>query len=98
LDRDRLVTVIRCGIPGTAMPHFDELAYTDRRCYGMAEADLGERTPPLPPSTTLPPRDIEALADYLLGKVIGRGAVTREECFETLGERVRSCNDYPSGH
>jgi mono/diheme cytochrome c family protein len=95
LDRANLITVIRCGIPGTAMPHFEEEAYSDQRCYGMTEAELGSRTPPLPPSTTLPRRDIEVIADYLLAKVIGRGPVTREECFETLGERVRSCSDLP---
>jgi mono/diheme cytochrome c family protein len=95
LDRANLITVIRCGIPGTAMPHFEEEAYSDKRCYGMTEAELGSRTPPLPPSTTLPRRDIEVIADYLLAKVIGRGPVTREECFETLGERVRSCSELP---
>ena len=95
LDRANLITVIRCGIPGTAMPHFEEEAYSDKRCYGMTESELGSRTPPLPPSTTLPRRDIEVIADYLLAKVIGRGPVTREECFETLGERVRSCSDLP---
>jgi mono/diheme cytochrome c family protein len=58
LDRDTLITVISCGVPGTAMPHFDELAYTDKRCYGMTEAEIGARMPPLPPSTTLPRRDI----------------------------------------
>jgi hypothetical protein len=62
----------------------------------MTEAELGSRTPPLPPSTTLPRRDIEVIADYLLAKVIGRGPVTREECFETLGERVRSCSELPA--
>ena len=49
LDRATLITVIRCGIPGTAMPHFEEEAYSDQRCYGMTEAELGSRTPPLPP-------------------------------------------------
>src|SRR5712672_3460112 len=53
LDRATLITVIRCGIPGTAMPHFEEEAYSDQRCYGMTETELGSRTPPLPPSTTL---------------------------------------------
>jgi mono/diheme cytochrome c family protein len=98
LDRATLITVIRCGVPGTAMPHFEEEAYSDQRCYGMTEAELGSRTPPLPPSTTLPRRDIEVIADYLLAKVIGRGPITREECFETLGERVRSCSDYPAAN
>ena len=96
LAREQLITVIGCGVPGTAMPHFDEQAYSDSRCYGMTEADLGDRTPALPPSTTLPKRDIEALADYLLAKVIGRGPITREECLEAFGERGRSCNDYPA--
>jgi mono/diheme cytochrome c family protein len=95
LDRAQLITVIKCGVPGTPMPHFDEDAYTDKRCYGLTEADLGGRTPPLPPSTTLPSRDIEAVADFLRAKVIGRGEITREECRETFGERASSCNDYP---
>jgi len=98
LGRDQLVMVISCGVPGTPMPHFDELAYTDKRCYGVSEAELGSRTPPQPPSTTLPTREIEVLADYLLAHVVGHGPITREECFETLGERVASCNDYPPGH
>src|SRR5437763_16331030 len=46
LDRETLITVISCGVPGTAMPHFDELAYTDKRCYGMTEAEIGARKPP----------------------------------------------------
>jgi mono/diheme cytochrome c family protein len=97
LNRDSLIMVISCGVPGRAMPHFDDQAYTDKRCYGMTEAELGDKVPPLPPSTTLPRRDIETVADYLLGKLIGRGPITREECVETLGPRVRSCGEYPAG-
>jgi len=95
LDRDTLVTTILCGIPGTAMPHFDELAYTDKRCYGMTEAELGSRTPTLPPGTTLQRREVEVIADYLLARIIGRGEVTRAECLETFGAGARSCEDYP---
>jgi mono/diheme cytochrome c family protein len=95
LDRDALIVTISCGIPGTAMPHFDEAAYSDKRCYGTTEAELGPRTPALPPSTTLQRREIEVLADYLLAKVIGRGDITREECREVLGARDQSCEEYP---
>jgi mono/diheme cytochrome c family protein len=95
LGRDALVTVILCGIPGTAMPHFDELAYTDKRCYGMTEAELGARTPTLPPSTTLQRREVEVIADYLLARIIGRGAVSPAECLENFGADTGSCNDYP---
>jgi len=96
LDRASLIMVISCGIPATAMPHFDADAYTDKRCYGMTEAELGARTPALPPSTTLQRREIEVLADYLIAKVIGRGAISREECTEALGVRDRSCEEYPA--
>src|SRR5580704_16929430 len=85
LNRDSLIMVISCGIPGRAMPHFDDQAYTDKRCYGMTEAEIGDKVPPFPPSTSLPRRDIEIVADYLLAKVVGRGPITREECVETLG-------------
>jgi mono/diheme cytochrome c family protein len=96
LDRDGLITTILCGIPGTAMPHFDALAYTDKRCYGMTEAELGERMPTLPPSTTLQRREVEVIADYLKAKVIGRGEVTRAECLETFGPGAGSCDEYPA--
>jgi hypothetical protein len=94
LKREQLLMVIRCGIPGTAMPHFDQDAYTDKRCYGASEADLGDKVPTFPPASTLAEREIAVVADYLLAKVIGRGPITREECFEALGARARSCNDY----
>jgi mono/diheme cytochrome c family protein len=70
LNRDALLMVIACGIPGRGMPHFDDQAYTDKRCYGVTEAELGDKVPPLPPSTTLPRRDIEIVADYLLAKLV----------------------------
>jgi mono/diheme cytochrome c family protein len=95
LNRDQLIEVIMCGRPGTPMPHYDDLAYTDKRCYGVTEAELAGQVPALPPSTTLQKREVEAIADYLLAKVIGRGAVTREECEEMFGERARSCGQYP---
>jgi mono/diheme cytochrome c family protein len=96
LDRDALITTILCGIPGTAMPHFDELAYTDKRCYGMTEAELGNRTPTFPPGTTLQRREVEVIAEYLKARIIGRGEVTREECLETFGAVARSCDDFPA--
>jgi mono/diheme cytochrome c family protein len=96
LNRAQLITLILCGRPGTAMPHFDELAYSDKRCYGMTEADLGSRTPTLPPGSTLQPREVEAIADYLLAKYVGRGAATRAECEEAFGKGARTCGEYPA--
>jgi mono/diheme cytochrome c family protein len=94
LDRDQLIEVILCGRPGTPMPRFDESAYTDKRCYGVTEAELGGKTPSLPPGSTLQPHEAAALADYLKAKVIGRGPVTFEECEEAFGAGARSCAQY----
>jgi mono/diheme cytochrome c family protein len=97
LKREQLIEVITCGVPGKAMPHFDEEAYADKRCYGVTEAELGRDTPGLPPGSTLNKREIEAVADYLLAKVIGRGVeITRAECEEAYGEGARMCNRYPA--
>ena len=96
LNRALLVMTIMCGRPGTAMPHFDESAYSDKRCYGVTEAELGSRTPALPPGSTLQAREAEAIADYLLAKFAGRGAATRAECEESFGTGARACGDYPA--
>ena len=81
---------------GNADPHYDEAAYTDKRCYGMTEAELGTSVPALPPGSTLQKREVEAIADYLLAKFIGRGAVTHEECEEVFGTGGRACGQYPA--
>jgi mono/diheme cytochrome c family protein len=96
LTREQLVEVIMCGRPGTPMPHYDETAYTDKRCYDVTEKEIGAQVPALPPGSTLQKREAEAIADYLLAKVIGRGPVTREECEEAFGAGARSCGRYPN--
>jgi mono/diheme cytochrome c family protein len=96
LNREQLIEVIMCGRPGTPMPHYDEAAYTDNRCYGMTEAELGTSVPALPPGATLQKREVEAIADYLLAKFIGRGPVTREECEQAFGAGGRACGQYPA--
>ena len=55
---------IQCGRPGTSMPHFDRFAYTDKRCYGMTAADLGDQMPDRS-QVTLQRDEIDALADYV---------------------------------
>src|SRR5437867_11855516 len=56
LDRARLIQTIKCGRPGTGMPAFDKLAYSDGRC-GVKEADL--KSPMPDPPATFQPREIE---------------------------------------
>lgn len=72
LTRDQLVEVIGCGRPGTEMPHFDKYAYEESNCYGLGGKNMGNDAPRDPHSTSLTKREIEAVADYILAKFVGK--------------------------
>jgi mono/diheme cytochrome c family protein len=72
LNREQLIEVIACGRPATEMPHFDKYAYEDKSCYGHTAAEFGSDTPHDPHSTSLTRREIEAVADYVLAKFVGK--------------------------
>jgi cytochrome c553 len=93
LTHDQLIEVIKCGRPGAGMPHFDQRAYKDNRCYGVTEADLGDQTPPSW-STALIPREIEAVATYVEAKIKGRSDFTIPECEEYFGAGAKICETY----
>ena len=69
LDRAALIEAVSCGLPGTEMPGWLDGAYVERPCYGF---------PPGPPPAgavlmpVLSSNEVEALADYLLAKIVGR--------------------------
>jgi hypothetical protein len=48
------------------------------------------------PPTTLIPRDIETLADFLFAKVIGKGPINRAGCIEYWGSDIDLCKDLPN--
>lgn len=90
MNHEQLVMTIRCGLPGTQMPHFDRLAYSDGRCYGMTEAQLGARMPPAS-EITLIAREFEAVATYIEAMIKGRGQFTLEECEAYHGVGAEFC-------
>ena len=95
LDRARLIVTIKCGRPGTGMPAFDRLAYSDGRCFDMKQADLQRLGLQLPdPPATLQPREIEMLVDFLFAKVIGKGPMDRAACIEYWGSDVEACREF----
>jgi mono/diheme cytochrome c family protein len=97
LTREQLIEVISCGVPGKAMPRFDDAAYAEKRCYGgISEDAVGKYLPSLPAGSILSQRQIVALVDFLEARIIGRGAITRGECEEVFGDGARSCKDYPA--
>ena len=96
LDRQDLIMIIRCGRPGTGMPAFDRLAYSDGRCYGLKQADLrasGKRMPD--PPATLQVREVEAIADFLAAKVVKQGPMDHAKCIEFWGSEVEACDEFP---
>jgi Spy/CpxP family protein refolding chaperone len=95
LTRDQIRMTIQCGRPGTPMPYFDRFAYTDKRCYDMTEADLGDAKPDRG-AVTLQAYEIDELADYIEAKIKGAGPVTRSQCadFFKTNAGVR-CEQYP---
>ena len=95
LPREALVLTIKCGRPGRSMPAFDKFAYSDRRCYDMTLAELKARGLSLPdPPATLQPREIELLVDFLLARVVGKGAMDRARCVEYWGAEVEACAQF----
>jgi cbb3-type cytochrome c oxidase subunit III len=96
LNRAALVNTIKCGRPGTGMPAFDRLAYSDGRCFNMKQADLKAKNLEMPdPASPLIGREIEQVADFLFAKVIGKGPMTRAACIEYWGSDVEVCSEFP---
>ncbi len=94
LDREALVMIIKCGRPGSGMPAFDRLAYSDGRCFGLKQADLRARNLSLPdPPATLQPREIDAIADFMLAKIIGKGPMDRAKCVDYWGTDADVCGE-----
>lgn len=94
LDRPAIVTLIQCGRPGTGMPAYDRLAYSDGRCYGMKSADLAKAGMSLTDAPApLAAREIELVADFLFAKVIGKGPMNRARCIEYWGSEVNECKE-----
>lgn len=96
LDREQLMFVIKCGLPGRGMPAFDRRAYVDDRCLGRTKDDLDRMGLELfDPAATLQNREVERVADFLLEKVVGQGQMDRAKCIEFWGEDVTVCSEYP---
>jgi mono/diheme cytochrome c family protein len=84
LDNAAITEVIRCGRPSTGMPRFDEGAYTQRGCYGQPTGAVPDALYPTPRMLSL--QEIDTVVTYLRARVIGRRAVTPDECTYYYGD------------
>jgi hypothetical protein len=84
LTKEQIVETVRCGRPGTGMPFHLRGAYDTEPCYGMLRADLPGK---IPPETTafLRQPEIEAVAEYVISHIKGRGEPNYEECIAFFG-------------
>ncbi len=94
LDRANFVMIVKCGLPGTGMPPFDRLAYSDGRCFGKKDSDLkAQGIRMADPPATLQPREVELLADFAFAKIVGKGPMDKAKCADYWGGATEACND-----
>jgi Cytochrome C oxidase, cbb3-type, subunit III len=93
LDDATIAETIRCGRPSAGMPSFGVDAYKERGCYGQ---------PPGPPPDDLYPAGVSLTAQqigdvvaYLRARIVGKRAVTPEECAWYYGDQASSFCDEP---
>ena len=94
LDRDLLIEVITCGIPGTEMPYFHKSAYKKPEiCWDMLAEDMGEDMPKKG-KKTISEKSIAALTDYIIAKIVGKGKITTAECEEYFSVGSKRCEGF----
>jgi len=93
LTREQIIETVSCGRPGTGMPFFIRGAYDEVKCYDMNRQDAGAQMPP-EGGTFLRPKDIEAVADYVIAHVKGAGEPTYAECVAFFSSSSRVCDIY----
>jgi mono/diheme cytochrome c family protein len=94
LDREHIVKTIHCGRPGAGMPYFERDAYETGACDGLKKAEMPSGMMPPEPDHYLRPQEIEAVADYVLGKIKGHGLPTFTECQAFFGTTSHVCDTY----
>ena len=93
LTREQIIETVGCGRPGTGMPFFTRGAYDSVKCYGLSRQEVGGQMPP-EAATFLRPSDVEAVADYVIAHVKGKGDPNYTECVAFFGDTSRVCDVY----
>jgi mono/diheme cytochrome c family protein len=93
LTREQIIETVTCGRPGTGMPFFVRGAYDTVKCHDMNRQEAAGNMPP-EANTFLRPHDIEAVADYVIAHIEGKGEPNHKECVEFFGDASRVCDVY----
>jgi len=93
LDDATIAETIRCGRPSAGMPSFGADAYKERGCYGQPPGPAPDDL--YPSALTLSAQQISDVVTYLRARIVGKRAVTPEECAWYYGEQASSSCDAP---
>src|ERR1700748_1711633 len=93
LTKDQIIETVECGRPGTGMPFFTRGAYDTTKCYDMDRQQVGAQIPP-EANVFLRHEDVEAVADYVLTHIKGKGEPTYAECTDFFGTTSHVCDIY----
>lgn len=93
LDKEQIEEIVVCGRPGTGMPHFTTDPYTGGKCYGLSSEDVKAILPPAA-NVVLRQREIDAVADYVIANIKGKGDPGLEDCVGYFGDTSRVCDIY----
>jgi mono/diheme cytochrome c family protein len=99
LDKPQIMETVRCGRPGTGMPYFSRDSYPQNgepQCYGLSSKDL-ESMHVAQAGVFLRPEEIDAVAEYVLSSVKGKGDPNLADCVAFFGEESKACDVYKGG-
>ena len=93
LNKEQIEQIVTCGRPTTGMPHFTTDPYKGDQCYGMSADDVKDIMPPAA-NIVLGPQEIDAVADYVLANIKGKGDPDLADCVAFFGDTSRVCDIY----
>jgi hypothetical protein len=99
LDKQQIMDTVRCGRPGTGMPYFSRDSYPqggEPQCYGLSNKDL-ETMHVAQANVFLKPDEIEAVAQYVLTNIKGKGDPNLADCVAFFGEDSKACDVFKGG-
>jgi mono/diheme cytochrome c family protein len=99
LEKLQIMETVKCGRPGTGMPYFSRDSYPSDgapQCYGLTSEDL-ETMHVAQAGAFLRPEEIEAVADYVISSIKGKGDPNLADCVAFFGEDSKACGVYKSG-
>jgi mono/diheme cytochrome c family protein len=99
LEKPQIMETVKCGRPGTGMPYFSHDSYPSDgapQCYGLTSNDL-ETMHVAQASVFLRPEEIEAVADYVIGNIKGKGDPNLADCVAFFGDESKACDVYKGG-